>query len=33
MKATFINREINTVSMTMEITAEEFTKILEEAEK
>ena len=24
MKATFINREINTVSMTMEITAEEF---------
>ena len=28
MKATFINREINTVSMTMEITAEEFTKAI-----
>lgn len=28
MKATFINREINTVSMTMEITAEEFTQAI-----
>ncbi len=30
MKATFINREINTVSMTMEITAEEFDKALDD---
>lgn len=31
MKATFINREINTVSMTMEITAEEFDAAINKA--